>query len=53
MDIFFKTCINYLTIDCWYLTKYVLQTRLLRILSFFMKEKVIFKVASVMKIKAH
>jgi len=27
---------NHLTIDCWYLIRYVLQTRLLRILSFFL-----------------
>jgi len=46
---FFKTDNNYLTIDCWYLIKYVLQTRLLGILSFFMKEKVNFIVATVMK----
>ena len=52
---FFKTyyTCNYLTIDCLYLIKYVLQTRLLRILSFFMKEKVNFIVETVMKICAH
>jgi len=39
---FFETYYNYLTIDCWYLIKYVLQTRLLEILSFFfIKEKLI------------
>jgi len=31
---FFKTYYNYLTIDCWYLIKYVLQTRLPGIISF-------------------
>jgi len=36
---FFETCYTYLTIDYWYLIRYVLQTRLLGILSFFMKEK--------------
>ena len=40
----------YLTIDCWHLIKYVLQTRHFVILSFLMKEKVIFIVATVMKI---
>ena len=35
-----KAYYDYLTIDCWCLIKYVLQTRLLGILSFFMKEKV-------------
>jgi len=39
---FFETYYNYLTIDCWYLIKYVLQ-------SFFMKEKVNFIVATAMK----
>jgi len=40
---FFETYYNYLTIDCWYLIKYVPQTRLLGILSFFFtREKVIF-----------
>ena len=29
---FFKTYYNYLTIECWYLIKYVLQTRLLGLL---------------------
>ena len=48
---FFQTYYNYLTIDRWCLIKYVLQTRLLRILSFFfIKEKVNFIVANVMKI---
>jgi len=46
---FFITYYNCLTIDYWYFIKYVLQTRLLGILSFFMKEKVNFIVASVMK----
>ena len=36
----FKAYHNYLTIDCLYLIKYVLQTRFLGTLSFFMKEKV-------------
>ena len=45
---FFKTYYNYLTNNC--LIKYVLQTRLLGILSFFMKEKVNFIVATGMKI---
>ena len=48
--IVFKTYHNYLTIDCLYLIKYVLQTRLLGILSFFMKEKVNLIVATVMEI---
>jgi len=47
---FFKTYYNYLTIDRLCLIKYVLQTRLLGVLSFFMKEKVNFIVATVMKI---
>jgi len=47
---FFETYYIYLTIDCWYLTKDVLQTRLLGILSLFMKEKVNFIVATAMKI---
>ena len=38
--IVFKAYHNYLTIDCLYLIKYVLQTKVLGILSFFMKEKV-------------
>ena len=47
---FFKTYNNYLTIDHWGLIKYVLQTRLLKILSFFfVKEKVNFIVATVRK----
>ena len=46
---FLKTHNNYLNIDCWYLIKYVLRTRLLVILSFFMKEKVNFIIATVMK----
>ena len=32
---FIETYYTYLTIDCWYLIKYVLQTRLLGILNFF------------------
>jgi len=36
MDVFLKTCYNYLTFICWYLIKYVLHTRL-GLLSFFMK----------------
>jgi len=47
---FFETFYNNLTIDCWSLIKYVLQTRLLGILSFFMKEIVDFVVATAMKI---
>ena len=47
--LFFKTYYNYLTIDCWYLIKYVLQTRLLGILSSFLKEKVNFIAETVMK----
>ena len=52
---FFKTyyMYNYLTIDCLYFIKYVLQTRLLGILSFIMKEKVNFIVATIMEILAH
>ena len=50
---FFETYFNYLTIDCLYLIKYVLQTRLLEILSFFMKKKVNFIVVTTMKIWAH
>jgi len=50
MDFFSKTYYNYLTIDCWCLIKDVLQTRLLVILSFFMKEEVNFIVATVMTI---
>jgi len=33
--ILFGTYYNYLTIDCWYLIKYVLKTRLLGIRSIF------------------
>jgi len=47
--IVFKTYHNYLTIDCLYLMKYVLQTRLLGILSVFMKEKVNLIVETVTK----
>ena len=36
---FFETYNNYLTIDCWYLIKYVLQTRHLGILSFVYERK--------------
>jgi len=36
---FSKTYYNYLTIDCWCLINYVLQTRLLGILSFFYERK--------------
>ena len=50
---FFNTYYNYLTIDSCFLIKYVLQTRLFGILSFFMKENVIFRVATVMKSWAH
>ena len=46
---FFKTYYKYSTFDCWYLIKYVLRTRLLGILSFFMKESVNFIVATVIK----
>ena len=42
---FFQTY-NYLAIDHLYLIKYVLQTRLLGMLSFFIKEKVNFRVAT-------
>ena len=45
---FFKTYYNYLTIECWYLTKYELETRFLR--TFYIKEKVNFTVATVIKI---
>ena len=48
--IFFKTYYYYLTIDCWCLIKYVLQTRPLGILSFFIKENVNFIVATVVNI---
>ena len=48
--IVFKAYRNYLTIDCMYLIKYVLQTRLLGILSFFIKEKVNLIVTTVMAI---
>jgi len=48
MDLF-KTYYNYLTVDCCCLIKYELQTRLLGILTFFIKEKVNFIVATVMK----
>ena len=51
--IFFKTYYYYLTIDCWCLIKYVLQTRPLGILSLFIKEKVHLIVKTVMKIWAH
>jgi len=47
--IVFKTYHNYLTIDCLYFMKYVLQTRLLGILSVFMKEKVNLIVETVTK----
>jgi len=46
---FFKTAYNYLTSYCWYLIKYILQTGLLKTLSFSMKEKVNFTVETVMK----
>jgi len=46
---FFKTYYNYLTIDRWYLIKDILQTRLLGIISFFMKENVNFIVETVVK----
>ena len=48
---FFKTYYNYLTIECWYLTKYELETRFLR--TFYIKEKVNFTVATVIKIWPH
>ena len=48
MDVF-KTYYTYLTIDWWYWINYVLKTRLLGILTFFMKENVKFIVATVMK----
>ena len=50
---FFETYFYYVTIDCWCLIHYLLQTRLLGILSFFVKEKVNFKVETAMKIWAH
>jgi len=46
----FKTYHKYLTIDCLYVIKYVLQTRILGFLSFFMKEKVNLIVATVMEV---
>ena len=46
---FFETYYDYLT-DCWYLIIYILQTRLLGILSFFVIEKVNFIVATAMQI---
>jgi len=46
---FSETYYTYLTIDCWYLINYVLQTRLLGILSFFMKETLNCIVATAMK----
>ena len=50
-SLFLQTCLNYLTIiDCLYLIKYVLQTSVLRSVSFFMKEKVNFIVETVMEI---
>ena len=49
MDFFLKTYYYYSTIDCCYSIKYVLQTRLLENLSFFMKEKVNFIVVTVKK----
>ena len=52
MDLF-KIFYKYLTVDCCCLIKYVLQTRLRGILTFFIKEKVNFIVATVMKIWAH
>jgi len=48
--IVFKTYHNYLTNECLYLIKYVLQTRLLGILSLFMKEKVNLIVGTVIEI---
>ena len=50
---FFETYYNYFTIDGWYLIKYVLQTRHLRILNLFMKETVNVIVAIAMKSWAH
>ena len=47
---FFETYYNYLTIDCWYLIKYVLQTRLLGFKAIFIKENVNFIVQTAMKI---
>ena len=35
----FRTCYTYLTIDCWYLLKYVPQTRFLGILNLFYERK--------------
>ena len=46
---FFKMYSNYLTIECRYPIRYILQTRLFGILGFFMKEKVNVIVATVMK----
>ena len=49
--IVFKAYHNYLTIDCCiYLIKYLLQTRLLGIISVFIKEKLNLIVATVMEI---
>ena len=42
-----------ITIDCWQLIEYLLQTRLLRFLSFFMKGKLNVIVATVINIWAH
>ena len=50
MDFFLKAYYNYLTFNCWYLIKYVLQTRPLGVLRLFMKEKINFIVATVMEI---
>jgi len=49
--IVFRTYHSYLTIDCLYLIKYIVQTRILGILSFFMKETVNLIVETVMEIE--
>ena len=46
----FNTYYNYLTNDCWYLIKYVIQTRRFGNLSFFMKENVNIIVETAMNI---
>ena len=47
------TYYNHLTINCWCLIKCVLQTRLPRILCFFMQENVNFMDATVVKFGGH
>jgi len=45
----FKTYYNYLTIDCQYLIKYVIHTRLFGILSFLIEE-IVNVIATIMQI---